>query len=67
MPINDDPIFKLQETVSHQTVEIERLSSELIVQGKEIARLRKLVEQLQAMIRDEGIRRPDEETPPPHY
>lgn len=67
----DDIIIKLQETLFHQGEDIARLSEELYAQQKEISTLNFQVEKLKAKLKsmDEGgdIRKPDEETPPPHY
>ena len=67
MPINQDPIFKLQEIVSHQEQEIERLSDALIAQQKQIDLLKAHMARMETQLQEQGIRRPDEETPPPHY
>ena len=67
----EDIIIKLQEALFHQGEDIARLSDELYAQQKEISSLNSQVEKLKAKIKslDDGsyIRKPEEETPPPHY
>lgn len=65
-------IIKLQEEIFHQGEYIERLSTELYAQQKEIVQLRKQLQGLSdkfESVSNDGasIRRPEEETPPPHY
>ena len=67
----EDIIIKLQEALFHQGEDIARLSEELYAQQKELAMLNfkveKLTEKLKNISEDSGIRKQDEETPPPHY
>ena len=67
----DKAIIKLQEALLHQGEDISRMQDEMYAQQKEIAKLAKEIERLKAKFAassDESqIRRPEEETPPPHY
>ena len=64
-------IIKLQEEIAHQGEDIAKMSNELYIQQKEIAQLKEKLLKLEAKIKeqggDSGIRRVEEETPPPHY
>ena len=67
----EDEIIKLQEIIAHQGEDIEKMSVELYTQQKEISILKGELKKVEAKIKnilsDSGIRRSDEETPPPHY
>lgn len=67
----DDNIIKLQEALFHQGEDIAKLSEELYAQQKEIASLQmkiiRLENKLDAIANGSNIRKPEEETPPPHY
>lgn len=68
----NDPITQMQETLAHQDEEIRRLSDEVYAQQKELAQLKQQFALLQdkfraALAEDNGMRSPDQETPPPHY
>jgi uncharacterized coiled-coil protein SlyX len=67
----NDEIIKLQEMLIHQGEYIEKMSSELYMQQKEISvlknKLQKLENKLKEQAEGSNIRSLDEETPPPHY
>ena len=66
----EDDIYKLQEIVTNQGEDIQKLSHELYTQQKEIAALREVVKNLKNKMdaHKENIIRPiQEEEPPPHY
>ncbi len=65
-------IIALQELVAHQTQQIAELSEQVHEQYQQIIVLNKHVALLQQKLASaanegQGIRTPDEETPPPHY
>ncbi|MBL0320412.1 MAG: SlyX family protein [Alphaproteobacteria bacterium] len=65
-------IIQLQEMLAHQSEDISRLSDELHIQQKEIAKLTMKVMQLQTKL-DAALQDPahgpsgEKEPPPPHY
>lgn len=67
----ENTIIQLQEAIFHQGEDLERMSLELYTQQKELAELRaqiaKIYAKLKNMEEGDNIRRPDQETPPPHY
>jgi SlyX protein len=62
-------IIELETRLSYQDHTIEQLNEVVTAQQRQIDRLEKGMQNLRTQFADDGpgIRRPDEETPPPHY
>jgi len=69
--IMEKRIQSLEEYIAILQAAMAALSDELYVQQREIARLHELISQLKNRLEADagegGIRRPEEEAPPPHY
>lgn len=64
----EDRIIELEKNAAFQEETLEQLNQALIEQQKRIDALEKLVKSLHSQVQSGGfIKRPDEETPPPHY
>lgn len=64
----EDRIVRLEKNAAFQEETLEQLSQALIEQQKRIDHLEKLVNSLRSQVQSGSfIKRPDEETPPPHY
>jgi SlyX protein len=61
----------LEEQLTLMQADQAQMSEELYAQQKEIAHLRLMIDaltrKLQSLETDDGILRPDEDQPPPHY
>jgi len=68
-----DDIEKLQELLAYQQHELNRMSDEIYNQQKDIGKLSEELKLMKDSMKqlsdssDNGIRMPEEETPPPHY
>jgi SlyX protein len=63
-------IIELETRLSYQDHTIEQLNEVVTAQQRQLDRLKDSLRAIRAHLRDaddDGIRHPDEETPPPHY
>lgn len=69
MPDTDTSLHDIESKISYQELLLEKLNEALTSQQQQIDALCKQIDRLTSLIREPqpGIRRPEEENPPPHY